>query len=136
MSDTTASNDSGNFSVILTPDPKRHAFDIMVQACVAMLTLSSLLFTALLAFAGGVIGADSLTDKGIVVFAWMAGLCFIVTIVISMRILFVSVTLAQVNEADVSDKAVRIPMLLLSFLFFIGIVTFGLYLFTIRYAIS
>lgn len=108
-----------------------HAADIMMQACSSVLTLTSLLLTALLAFTGSIIGQEGVY-KGQIWLAWVSGGFLLAAVGLSVNVLYKSVGLAVGGNLrpDNSLLASRFRMITTAF---VGGVVFGLlYLFTVR----
>ncbi len=118
----------------MTLDERRnkHASEIMVQACVAVLTLSSLLLTALLAFVGGILG-DSSVSKGIIILAWLAGFSFIVISALCIYTLYTAITLAQCGRLTMDDLVIRAQMMGISWGFMISVTLAVSYFLTVKF---
>lgn len=132
MTDAAGVTVSGPVSVSVAPDAKKHAADIMVQACVAFLTLSSLLCTALLAFTGSILGAPGV-NPGFTPLAFLSGLIFLICISVAIQTLYKSVALADTGQLLVEDRAIRDRMLWITWSFAIAIAVGVAYLLSVSF---
>ena len=113
----------------MSHDPKRHAFDVMVATSTSLLTLSSLLLTALAAAAAGLVGPDG--PQGVTLLSFLSGGVYLFVCAICCFVLFRSIELANANNPDIDDKAIRKSLFTIIWLFPIGVILSVAYFITV-----